>query len=659
MRRMGQSTIGSDPGPRPYEPYEPADVEWRILRKLGYEGSFLRATRTTASQYGLTLAEELIRTGHLDARIWWQAVADHLRISFYPSAYLQPMPATASLPSFRRVRQALARSPGGRSRLYIAPRGIEIDRLEGTVVADPSLRPRYVIASPVTISQAIVDAYAPAITRTAVEQLRQHRPDMSASDAVAIQTRLVAVLALILSLLATVPQITILALNTIFLMLGGMRLASAYHAETAEPPPPLPEEDLPTYSVLVPLYREAAVVSSLAAALAGINYPRHKVSIFIIVEADDIETIRAVRKIGKGLLFRLLIVPPSLPRTKPKALCWALPFAESELITIFDAEDRPAPDQLRLAAAAFAHGDERLVCVQAALEVDHMPTSRSWISRQFSLEYRVLFRSMLPWLAAKGLFLPLGGTSNHFRRSALMEAGGWDPFNVTEDADLSVRLTRLGGRIDVIASTTSEEAPLTWRQWHYQRTRWMKGWLQTSFVHFSHPRQLVRDLGIVRTGLVLILLPGQIAAAIAYPFGFLYMALEFCGLVPMFVDRPFSGDVILALHLIAFVAGWLGAFTAILRSARQQPGRMAITVSDLAFVPLYWFLLFVAALAAPVELIRQPFRWNKTSHGLAVRRGDVGLPASPRVKTKSLFRRISDAGHRRSASIARRDTSAP
>ncbi len=427
MRRLGQSTIGFDPGPLPYEPDEPADVEWRILRKLGYEASFLRAARTIAIQYGLTLAEELIRTGHLDARIWWQAVADHLHLRFYPDAYLQQMPATASLPPFRRVRQALARSPGGLSRLYIAPRGVEIDRLEATVVADPSLRPRYVIASPVTISQAIVDAYAPAITRTAVEQLRLDRPEMSASDAVAIQIRLVAVLVLAFSLVATVPQITILALNTIFLMLGGMRLASAYHTGAAEVPPPLPEEDLPTYSVLVPLYREAAVVPSLAAALARIDYPRHKVSTFIIVEADDIETIRAVRRIGKGLLFRLLIVPPSLPRTKPKALCWALPFAESELITIFDAEDRPAPDQLRLAAAAFAHGDERLVCVQAALEVDHLPASRSWISRQFALEYRVLFRSLLPWLAAKGLFLPLGGTSNHFRRAALVEAGAGTP----------------------------------------------------------------------------------------------------------------------------------------------------------------------------------------------------------------------------------------
>lgn len=659
MWHTGQRTIGFDPGPVPIEPSEPRDVEWRVLRSLGYEVDFLHAARTAAHRYGLTLAEELIRTGHLDARVWWRSVADHLQVRFYPSAYLQPMPASVTLPPFRRVRQALGRSPGGRSRLYIAPRGVEIDRLEATLVADPDLRPRYVIVSPATISQAIVDAYAPAITRTAVEQLRQNRPDMSASDAAAIQTRLIGVLSLGFVLLATVPQITILALNTVFLILGGMRLASAFREETTEPPPLLSDDALPTYSVLVPLYREAAVVPSLAAALARIDYPRHKLLIFIIVEADDLETIRAVRKIGRGLLFRLLIVPPSLPRTKPKALCWALPFVESELVTIFDAEDRPAADQLRLAATAFAEADEDLVCVQAALEVDHLPTSRSWISRQFALEYRVLFRFLLPWLAAKGLFLPLGGTSNHFRRSALVASGGWDPFNMTEDADLAVRLTRLGGRIGIIESTTGEEAPLTWRQWHYQRTRWMKGWLQTSLVHFSNPVQLIRDVGLVRAGLILILLPGQIAAAIAYPFGFLYMALEFCGLVPMFADRPFSGDIILALHLTAFVAGWLGALTAIIRTARRKPGRMAVGLSDLALVPFYWLLLFVAALAAPIELIRRPFRWNKTSHGLAARRGDVGLPAERGVRGKSLFRRLSEVGRRFAAGIARRDTSAP
>jgi cellulose synthase/poly-beta-1,6-N-acetylglucosamine synthase-like glycosyltransferase len=162
---------------------------------------------------------------------------------------------------------------------------------------------------------------------------------------------------------------------------------------------------------------------------------------------------------------------------------------------VYDAEDRPHPDQLRQAAAAFAAGPSDLVCVQALLDIDHAGNSCSWFARQFMLEYRVLFRAVLPFLAQQGLFLPLGGTSNHFKRDVLVASGAWDPFNVTEDADLAVRLQRDGGRIGVITSVTAEEAPLTWRPWHAQRTRWMKGWLQTWLVHMRRPRQLLRDLG--------------------------------------------------------------------------------------------------------------------------------------------------------------------
>lgn len=658
MWRASESSTISGGDTSDLEPAVPDDVEWQILSALGYPAPFLAAARMAALRCGLTLAEELIRTRHLDPRVWWQAVADRLSLRCYPSIYLEPIRDTAPLPPFRRVRQALGRASGGLSRLYIAPRGIEIDRIAAILDADPGLRPRYAIASPITISHAIVDAYSPAITRSAIERLRRDRPEMSASNASLIRTRLIICVAVALALLAAWPQVMILLLNSVFLTLGGMRLAGAYHVADAKLPPALPDNELPTYAVLVPLYREAAVVPALTAALARLDYPRRKLSVFLIVEADDFETIAAVNKVRHRLSFRLIVVSASLPRTKPKALCWTLPFVESDIVTIFDAEDRPAPDQLRLAAATFAAGNAQLACVQAALEVDHLPISRSWISRQFALEYRVLFRSLLPWLAAKELFLPLGGTSNHFRRSALMAAGAWDPFNVTEDADLAVRLARLGWEIGVIPSTTSEEAPLSWRQWHYQRTRWMKGWLQTSLVHFGNPIRLVRDLGVLRTGLVFVLIPGQIASALAYPFGFFYIGLDIVGIVPVFADRPFSGDVILALHLIAFFCGWLGALMAIVRTARR-PGRMTIGIADIALVPVYWALLFVAALAAPIELIRQPFRWNKTRHGLAARRGDIGAPAQQEIRTQSVFRRFFPAGRRRSAVIATRDMSAP
>jgi cellulose synthase/poly-beta-1,6-N-acetylglucosamine synthase-like glycosyltransferase len=604
------------------------DIEWQILRTMAYPDRFLASARSTAQDRGLTLAEELIRTGHLDPARWWQAVAEALRLRFYPSIYLPSLPETVPLPPFRRVRQVLGRTAGGVSRLYIAPRGIEIDRLARTLTDEPGLRGRYAIASPITISHAVVDAYAPAITLQARDQLRRTQPDMSASDAGAIRRRLFLVLALLCLIGIAAPILTLILLDGTFLILGAMRLVAAYHRPEADAPDPLSDAELPTYAVLVPLYREARVVASLTASLRQLDYPRHKLTILLIVEADDVETRDAARKACRNQSFRLIVVPPSLPRTKPKALCWALPFTTSDLVTIYDAEDRPAPDQLRRAATAFAYGGADLACVQAALEVDHLPASRNWLARQFALEYRVLFRSLLPWLARHQLFLPIGGTSNHFRREALVRTGAWDPFNVTEDADLAVRIMRMGGRIDVVASTTSEEAPLTLRQWHLQRVRWMKGWLQTCLVHFGHPIRLARDVGLRQLALVLILLPGQIVAALAYPIGLLLLGLESSGVVPVFADRAFSGDMILSLHLAAFTFGWLGALAAIIRTARRDPGRIRIGVRDLMLVPVYWLLLFFAAIAAPIELIRQPFRWNKTSHGHALRRSDVAPMAS-------------------------------
>ena len=191
--------------------------------------------------------------------------------------------------------------------------------------------------------------------------------------------------------------------------------------------------------------------------------------------------------------MRIVTVPNGQPRTKPRALNYALQDARGTLVAVFDAEDIPDADQLRRAANAFIEGGPRLACVQARLAIYN--ADESFLSRQFALEYSALFSGLLPALGFLRLPLTLGGTSNHFRRDLLLKIGGWDPFNVTEDADLGIRLARFGYEVSVINSVTMEEAPASWRSWRGQRTRWIKGWIQTYLVHMRRPLRLWRDLG--------------------------------------------------------------------------------------------------------------------------------------------------------------------
>ena len=207
-------------------------------------------------------------------------------------------------------------------------------------------------------------------------------------------------------------------------------------------------ENLPVYTVLVPLYREERLVTQLVAALGRLQWPASRLDIKLIVEEDDLPTRRAVERAVSGAPFEVVVVPAAAPRTKPKALAYALPFARGHFVTIYDAEDRPHPGQLREAYAVFRRSDPGLACLQAPIVIDDPGKSR--IARLFAAEYSALFDGLLPALVALRLPLPLGGTSNHFRREALENVCGWDPYNVTEDADLGIRLARFGYRTGIL-----------------------------------------------------------------------------------------------------------------------------------------------------------------------------------------------------------------
>src|SRR5262249_27281022 len=268
---------------------------------------------------------------------------------------------------------------------------------------------------------------------------------------------------------------------------GGGRSLEADHA-IAVAARELSEEELPVYTVLVPMYREARMLPMLAQALRNLDYPLGKLDIKLVLEADDHETIEVARTLGLEGVFDVIRVPPSLPKTKPKACNYALRFARGEYLVIYDAEDRPEPDQLRKVVATFARSSENTACLQCRL--NYYNANENWLTRMFTLDYSLWFDQVLPGLERLNVPIPLGGTSNHFKIKVLRDLCAWDPFNVTEDADLGIRLTQKGYRVGIVDSTTFEEAAHQTGNWIRQRSRWIKGYMQTFLVHMRKPLHL-------------------------------------------------------------------------------------------------------------------------------------------------------------------------
>ena len=267
------------------------------------------------------------------------------------------------------------------------------------------------------------------------------------------------------------------------------------------------DDELPNYTVVVALYRETSVVEDLVKAIDALDYPKSKLDIKLVVEQRDIETFSRIVELRLPGRYEVVVAPSGKPQTKPRALNIALSSARGELIVVYDAEDIPAPDQLRSAASRFA-ADKDLDCLQARLAIRNH--GESWLSKLFAIEYAILFDVINPGLCALNLPIPLGGTSNHFRVRSLVGVGAWDEWNVTEDADLGIRLSRFGYRVKALDSDTWEEAPFEIGNWFRQRVRWQKGWMQTLIVHSRRPIFFWRDLGPRRAVAATTLIVGAI-----------------------------------------------------------------------------------------------------------------------------------------------------
>lgn len=402
-----------------------------------------------------------------------------------------------------------------------------------------------------------------------------------------------------------------------FMMVIGLRLLSLGGPVETEhlEPVAVPEAALPVFTILVPLFREISVVGQILESIAAIDYPADRLDVKIVLEESDRETVDYVRDCALPAHFEVIIVPSCKPQTKPKALNYALNFSRGDLVAVYDAEDVPDPRQLRLAAGVFAAAPADLACVQARL--DFFNAGDNWLTRQFAIEYAVLFRRLLPVLASLSLPLPLGGTSNHFRANILRRVGGWDPHNVTEDADLGLRLARMGYRTGVIDSETSEEANCALGNWMQQRARWLKGWMQTWLVHMRQPVRLYSELGWAGFLATQAWLAGLIFSSLVHPF-FLAYTIWLLARGEFFPERAdLIGTLIVGLNLAVLIMGY-GAYVLVAWEALAKRTDRSLR-PWLIFTPIYWFMISAAAWLALWQLIRNPFGWNKTRHGLVRR----------------------------------------
>lgn len=367
------------------------------------------------------------------------------------------------------------------------------------------------------------------------------------------------------------------------------------------------DQDWPHYTVLVPLYREPEVAAKIVRYVDKLDYPRNKLQVFLILEQDDDLTRRALEVVPLPDYFRVINVPDTQPRTKPKACNWGLKEAQGEFLVIYDAEDRPDPDQLKKAVIAFREMPEEVICLQAKLS--YYNPDQNLLTRWFTIEYAAWFDLYLPGLYRLKFPIPLGGTSNHLRRRNLEEIGGWDPFNVAEDCDLGIRLHRMGYRTAMLDTTTWEEANSQLRNWVRQRSRWVKGYLQTHLVHTRNPWQTFQELrpagifsflmSVGGYSLLLLINPVFWVSALVY---LLVMGRQIHN-----VDFYSIAAILITTNLLFISINLLGCL-------KRRLGILYLLSALLS--PFYWALISIAAWKGFLQLLRRPHFWEKTNHGL-------------------------------------------
>lgn len=485
---------------------------------------------------------------------------------------------------------------------------------------------RMVVIPPRDFAAYFISTGATASSRQAQLSLRRRYPHLVADQILHLHQRrglailiglllLACVLAPTTSLMALLVACNLFYLSTLAvkyaLYVTGVAVQPAIRQriETLTAAARMDDSALPVYTLLIPLYRESpAVIARLIEQLNALDYPKEKLDIKLICEADDDATVEALCNSRPPETMEIIRVPPSLPRTKPKACNVALPHIRGEYLVIFDAEDAPATNQLKHAVAMFVQSEPSVACLQAPL--NYYNRDENLLTQLFSIEYSALFRILIPALEKLKLPIPLGGTSNHLRVSALREAGGWDAFNVTEDADLGIRLAYLGFETRMLPSLTLEESPITLWAWLRQRTRWIKGYIQTWLVYTRDTAALKQRLGTMGYYGFQFFVGAPALTFLIAPIFWLIFLGSWTGMFPRLL--PIWMQIACLISMAAgIVSHWLFA-RAVLRIEGWQRMRLAM----LAY-PFYWMLHSIAAARALWQLITAPHYWEKTCHGVS------------------------------------------
>ena len=552
---------------------------------------------------------QLLSNGKIAEEAYYRALASHLGCAYYTG----DPPLARSFDAVKGLRCGVgAVEPGSAGpRIVIAPHAELVPRLMNASLSGSIHAGAFALTSPQRFASLVRARRGLELLDVALGRLPASLT--SKEGMTGLQTAAVgaaAILALLIGLMdfGLLQAISSAVLWLMFSASVTLRSAAAVASRPESPPSKLTDDELPNYTVVVALYREASVVKQLVQAIDALDYPKDKLDIKLVVERRDVETLSRIVELRLPGRYEVVVAPSGKPQTKPRALNIALSNARGELIVVYDAEDIPAPDQLRLAASYFAV-DKALDCLQARLAIRNH--EESWLSKLFAIEYAVLFDIITPGLSALNLPIPLGGSSNHFRVRSLVGVGAWDEWNVTEDADLGVRLARFGYRVKSLDSDTWEEAPYELGNWFRQRVRWQKGWMQTLIVHSRRPILFWRDLGSRRAVAAATVILGAVFGCLVWP---IFAAATVLRAVTV-GDGPISpwrelSDVF--TYILALSGIWTVLLPAVV-AARFR--RLKAGAGMFLLLPVYYLLVTAATWTAMLDLAFRPHYWAKTAHG--------------------------------------------